>query len=181
MFKRFSQDDVSSSSQVKSSVQRGFRAKLLEQFPNSEPYLEDILPKKGNVTIAKCRDRVSLICCDGVPLFFQQRDGHIFPTLRILHKYPNMMPTMRVDKGAISFVMNGANIMCQGFTSKGGRIETPLEAGEPVCILAEGKKVALAVGVTTMSTADIQSVNKGSGVENLHYLGDGLFGAKQLD
>lgn len=43
-----------------------------------------------------------------------------------------MMPTMRVDKGAISFVMNGANIMCQGFTSKGGRIETPLEAGAAV-------------------------------------------------
>ncbi|CAM9433933.1 unnamed protein product [Ectocarpus fasciculatus] len=92
-----------------------------------------------------------------------------------------MMPTMRVDKGAISFVMNGANIMCQGFTSKGGRIETPLEAGAAVCILAEGKKVALAVGQTTMSTADIQSVNKGIGVDNLHYLGDGLFGTKELD
>lgn len=48
------------------------------------------------------------------------------------HPDPNMMPTMRVDKGAISFVMNGANIMCQGFTSKGGRIETPLEAGSAV-------------------------------------------------
>lgn len=48
---------------------------------------------------------------------------------------PNMMPTMRVDKGAISFVMNGANIMCQGFTSKGGRIDTPLEAGEAVVSL----------------------------------------------
>jgi len=54
--------------------------------PPAQPYLEDILPKKGNVTIAKCKDRVSLICCDGVPLFFQQRDGLIFPTLRILHK-----------------------------------------------------------------------------------------------
>lgn len=45
---------------------------------------------------------------------------------------PNMMPTMRVDKGAISFVMNGANIMCAGFTSKGGSIDTVLEAGSPV-------------------------------------------------
>lgn len=45
---------------------------------------------------------------------------------------PNMMPTMTVDKGAISFVMNGANIMCQGFTSKGGRIDCSLEAGSPV-------------------------------------------------
>lgn len=43
-----------------------------------------------------------------------------------------MMPTMRVDKGAISFVMNGANIMCAGFTSKGGSIDTPLEAGSLV-------------------------------------------------
>lgn len=56
----------------------------------------------------------------------------------VLHVYrdatidPNMMPTMRVDKGAISFVMNGANIMCAGFTSKEGRMETPLEAGSPV-------------------------------------------------
>lgn len=46
---------------------------------------------------------------------------------------------MRVDKGAISFVMNGANIMCQGFTSKGGRIETPLEAGAPVVSHAHQK------------------------------------------
>ncbi|CAN0229454.1 unnamed protein product, partial [Ascophyllum nodosum] len=178
---RFSKDDVSSSSQVKSSVQRGIRAKLIEQFPNCEAYLEDILPKKANVTVAKCKDRVSLICCDGVPLFFQQRDGLICPTLRTLHKYPNMMPTMTVDKGAISFVMNGANIMCQGFTSKGGRIDCSLEAGSLVCIMAEGKKVALAVGITTMSTDEIRGVNKGSGVENLHFLGDGLFGTKELD
>ena len=55
---------------------------------------------------------------------------------------PNMMPTMTVDKGAISFVMNGANIMCQGFTSKGGRIDCSLEAGSPVvsvvCCFAHG-------------------------------------------
>jgi PUA domain protein len=40
-------------------------------------------------------------------------------------------------------------------------------------IMAEGKQHALAVGVTTMSTAEIRSVNKGIAVETFHYLGDG--------
>lgn len=34
--RRFSHEDVSSSSQIKSSVQRGIRAKLIEQFPPCE-------------------------------------------------------------------------------------------------------------------------------------------------
>lgn len=63
----------------------------------------------------------------------QPRPNRLFARICVVD--PNMMPTMRVDKGAISFVMNGANIMCQGFTSKGGRIDTPLEAGEAVVSL----------------------------------------------
>ena len=30
-----------------------------------------------------------------------------------------MMPKLRVDTGAIKFVLSGANIMCPGLTSKG--------------------------------------------------------------
>jgi PUA domain protein len=33
----------------------------------------------------------------------------------------------------------------------------------------------MAVGPTKLSTADIRSVNKGIGVDNLHYLNDGLW------
>lgn len=53
------------------------------------------------------------------PLFFSERDGHWFPTLRILHQYPDMMPKLRTDQGAIKFVLSGANIMCPGLTSPG--------------------------------------------------------------
>ncbi len=56
---------------------------------------------------------------DNVPLFFQERDGPWCPTLRILHQYPDMMPKLRADKGAIKFVLSGANIMCPGLTSPG--------------------------------------------------------------
>jgi PUA domain protein len=42
-----------------------------------------------------------------------------------------------------------------------------VEAGQPVAIYAEGKEHAMAVGLTKMSTADIVSINKGMGVENV--------------
>lgn len=32
----------------------------------------------------------------------------------------------KVDKGAIRFILSGANIMCPGLTSKGAKMETPL-------------------------------------------------------
>ena len=67
-----------------------------------------------------CRpDRVQVIAVNGIPLFFAQRDDVWFPTLRLLHQYPDMMPKLRVDTGAIKFVLSGANIMCPGLTSKG--------------------------------------------------------------
>lgn len=39
---------------------------------------------------------------------------------------------MQVDKGAIKFILSGANIMCRGFTSAGGLIPTPLDINTPV-------------------------------------------------
>ncbi len=70
--------------------------------------------------IFSCRpDRVQVIAVNGVPLFFAQRDDVWFPTLRLLHQYPDMMPKLRVDTGAIKFVLSGANIMCPGLTSIG--------------------------------------------------------------
>ena len=36
------------------------------------------------------------------------------PTLRLLHQFPFLLTPQRVDKGAIKFVLSGANIMCPG-------------------------------------------------------------------
>ena len=45
---------------------------------------------------------------------------------------PDMMKSVQVDKGAIKFVLSGANIMCRGLTSPGGRLPEGLAKGEPV-------------------------------------------------
>jgi hypothetical protein len=55
-------------------------------------------------------------------MFFTTRDGPWCPTLRLVHKYPDMMKKLRVDTGAIKFVLAGADVMCPGLTSAGATI-----------------------------------------------------------
>mmetsp|Transcript_26646 Transcript_26646/g.41702 ORF Transcript_26646/g.41702 Transcript_26646/m.41702 type:complete len:118 (+) Transcript_26646:717-1070(+) len=113
----------------------------------------------------------------------QVREGPYYPTLRVVHKYPFILPTMRVDAGAIKFVLSGANIMCPGLTHKNVVEElkaNPVPENTPVTILAEGKEHALAIGHTQMSSQDIVEVNKGIGVSVVQTLNDGLWKTPNL-
>ena len=159
----------------------GVPASLAEEYPPLEGLLEDLVPKKGDVAMAKCADKVQMLCLGGEPLFFQLRDGPFFPTLRLLQRHPDIMPKLRVDRGAIKFVLSGANVMCPGLTSPGAEIHDEVEEGMPVAIFAEGKEHPLAIGVTTMSTADIRDINKDIGVELVHYLNDDLWKSPKLN
>jgi PUA domain protein len=183
LFKKFTAGDISSQNQVKSSVQRNIRAKVIDAYPwlESSGVIDVLLPKKEQICVGKCPDHVQIVITGGQPLFFAQRDGPWFPTLRLLHQYPQMMNKLRVDTGAIKFVLQGANIMCPGLTSPGATIHTEVEADAPVAIYAEGKEHAMAVGITKMSTQDMRDVNKGIGVDNLHFLTDGLWRLPRLD
>jgi len=163
MFKKFNaHEDISNLSKVKSSVQRNIRQKLMMQYPlleqNQGQLLDELLPKKAPLLLAKCSgpDHLQLIVSeDGQPLFFQQRDGPFLPTLKLLHKLPQLMQQVRADKGAIPYVLSGANIMAPGLTSKGGEMKETIAKGQPVAIMAEGKELAMAVGIMQMSTTEM--------------------------
>lgn len=95
--------------------------------------------------------------------------------LEFLSLDPFILPKVQVDTGAIKFVLQGANIMCPGMTSKGGRLEVDFATGAVVVsflpplvmaflralfldclssfqvVMAEGKEQALAIGLTKMS------------------------------
>ena len=128
------------------------------------------------------------------PLTSRHHNEPWIPTLRLLHQFPFLLPPQMVDKGAIKFVLSGANIMCPGtslspsvthqrptagLTHPNARM-TPCEKGTVVAIFAEGKTHPLAIGKTSMSTEDIKTKNKGIGVENYHYLNDGLWHIKHF-
>ncbi|CAK9231986.1 unnamed protein product [Sphagnum jensenii] len=178
---QFTAEEVTGQNQVKASVQRKIRQSIADEYPDLEPLLEDMLPKKAPLIVAKCQNHINLVVVNNVPLFFNVRDGPYMPTLRLLHQYPGIMKMFRVDRGAIKFVLSGANIMCPGLTSAGGALDEEVIADAPVAIMAEGKQHALAIGYTKMSAQDIRSINKGIGVDNMHYLNDGLWKTLHLD
>ncbi|OXB56388.1 hypothetical protein ASZ78_012383 [Callipepla squamata] len=201
-------ENVSNCIQLKTSVIKGIKNQLIDQFPVIEPWLNQIMPKKDPVKIVRCHEHIEILTVNGELLFFRQREGIFYPTLRLLHKshytsncpilimnysycYPNVLivmlylpppdpfilPHQQVDKGAIKFVLSGANIMCPGLTSPGAKLY-PAAVDTVVAIMAEGKQHALCVGVMKMSADDIEKVNKGIGIENIHYLNDGLWHMK---
>ncbi|KAL7415870.1 PUA domain-containing protein [Mrakia frigida] len=187
MFKKFHpKEDISSQVSIKTSVQRGIRSKILEQMPlladgeGSEEgsVLDSLWPKKEGLTLVKCREHISIFALNGEPLFFQHFDGPYFPCLRVLHKYPELLPHVKIDRGAIRFLLAGANMMCPGLTSPGGSLPPPdlaLPAETSVAIFAEGKEHAVGVGILKMSTEDIRKINKGVAIESVHYLGDDFY------
>lgn len=192
--KRFTAaEDISGTNIVKSSVQRSIRKDILERYPALEPYMDELMPKKEDVYLTKCSNKITLISCNGQePLFFQDGNGPYVPCLRVIHKgiitfdllqnvVPvDILPRVQVDKGAIKFILQGADVMAPGLTSEMGFLPDGLEANQLVVIHAEGKENALAVGKMMSSSADIKATNQGHAIANLHCLCDGLWKVESL-
>ncbi|KIJ17446.1 hypothetical protein PAXINDRAFT_175896, partial [Paxillus involutus ATCC 200175] len=184
MFKKFSPStDIASQTPPKSSVQRSIRAAVLSQWKIEPEILEQIWPKKESLIHVKCREHISMYTLNSEPLFFQHFDGPFYPTLRLFHKYPFILPKVGVDRGAIRFLLSGAHMMCPGLTSAGGYLPPPeseIPADTLVAIHAEGKEHAVAIGITKLRTEEMRKVNKGVGVEIATHLGDDLWALQTL-
>jgi malignant T-cell-amplified sequence len=171
MFRKFTPDEsVSGQAPMKSSQQRAVRAKLIEEMPRIEPYIDDMLPKKDKAILAKCVGHINVIADQSAsPLFFQSRDAPYLPTLRTL-----------VDRGAIKHVMNGADVMVPGLRSERAVIEDEVPLGAPVAVYAESKEHAIAIGICRMSTDQMRINDKGVAIETIHHLNDGLWRCTKL-
>jgi malignant T-cell-amplified sequence len=184
MFKRFEPSEISTSTQVKASVQRHLRAQIADAHPGiTEEQWDVLLPKKQPLVQYKVGPHLMLYCQrverndeDGIssptdgPAFFQHRDGPILPVLRLVHKYPTLRWTsVTVDRGAIPYLLGGANVMAPGLTKPGRSVMPPdgiekdpqgfdlpgLARGDGVVIRAEGKDHAIGVGVMAATSAEM--------------------------
>ncbi|KAI1503818.1 hypothetical protein F5X99DRAFT_374507 [Biscogniauxia marginata] len=150
MFKK----EISSApkSKLKSSVQRGLRQSLLATYPLLNPYIDEILPKKGSLSAMKLPDRCTLYVLDSQPLFFQNDAGPssatLLPHLKLVHRFPDAFPSIRIDRGAIRFVLSGATLMAPGLTSPGGRLPSGVfNAAAAAAGSAEGEAGAVKEGL----------------------------------
>ena len=72
-----------------------------------------------------------------------------------------------VDMGAVKFMCNGANVMRPGIRSY-----SEFEKDQVVCVIEESQHKFLAVGKAMVPSSELESMEKGEVVKNLHYISD---------
>ena len=76
-----------------------------------------------------------------------------------------------VDRGAIPFIIKGADLMRPGIQI----IEDGFESGDIVIIRDEKHKKNLAIGRSLFSSVDMKSQEKGKSIEIFHYFNDEFY------
>ena len=125
------------------------------------PLASQVMTKKSNVF----RDDNKLFVNNR--LYFMYDDGIWYPSLKLLINNPTLLPSVTVDKGAIKFVVNGADIMRPGIT----KVEI-FNKDDFVVVIDENFSKPLAVGRAIFSSRDLMDQKGGKVVKNIHFVGD---------
>ena len=126
--------------------------------------MEPFFHKKDRV---ENEDEMYLIRNKEMLFFF--RGGKWVPSLKLLLK-ELLLPKVVVDKGAVRFVVNGADIMRPGIVTCDEFADHSL-----VVITEETHGKPLAVGIAKLSSVDLLAEEKGKVVQVIHYVGDKIW------
>lgn len=121
-------------------------------------------PKIKNLKVHQITDDAQLITGKGVKIL--KIDDDYLPFLsetEMLEKFPNVT----VDMGAVKFMCKGANVMRPGIKSF-----SEFEKDKLVCIIEESQHKFLAIGKSMVSSSELEKMEKGEVLKNLHYISD---------
>ena len=121
-------------------------------------------PKIKNLKVHQILDDAQIITGNGIKIL--KIDNDYLPFLsetETLEKFPNVM----VDMGAVKFMCKGANVMRPGIKKF-----TEFEKDQLVCIIEESQHKFLAVGKAMVSSSELENMEKGEVVKNIHYISD---------
>ena len=121
-------------------------------------------PKMKNVKVHQILDDAQIITGDGLKILKINEDYLPFLSeTEMLKKFPSV----EVDMGAVKFMCKGANLMRPGIKKF-----TEFEKGKLVCIVEETHHKFLAVGKAMVSSLELENMEKGEVVQNIHYISD---------
>jgi PUA-domain protein len=155
---------------IKSRVQLRKNAKnkmlkdLVSTFGDTMAGLEDKVLEK--ITL----DEYSLILVDGKPLLFEI-EGQLFPTIRGALEMELNKRIVTVDKGAIRFVSNGADIMAPGIVEA----DSDIKEGDLVIIVEMTHRKPLAIGKALMKGPQMVEADSGKAIKSIIHVGDKLW------
>jgi len=115
-------------------------------------------------------DEYSLILVNGKPLLFEI-EGQLFPTVRGALEMKLQKRLVIVDKGAVRFVSNGADIMAPGVVEA----DPEINEGDLVIIVEETHRKPLAIGKALMEGPQMVEADSGKAIKSIIYVGDKLW------
>ena len=122
------------------------------------------IPKIKNLKVHQILDDAQIITGEGIKILKVNDDYLPFLSeTNTLEKFPNVM----VDMGAVKFMCKGANVMRPGIKKF-----TDFEKDDLVCIIEESQHKFLAVGKAMVSSSELEDMEKGEVVKNIHYISD---------
>jgi len=132
------------------------------------------LPRSSQVACVEPSEGTTFVTLERRYVFVQTGD-ELIPFLGSREAI-SLFPSVRVDEGAIKFVLNGADIMRPGVRS----FDEWGEAGRLVAVREEKRDRAIAVGRAVVTGEEMAKMDKGPCLRNLHHLGDRFWNLYKL-
>lgn len=155
---------IKSRAQLRKNAKNKMLKDLVSTFGETMAELENKVLEK--ITL----EEYSLILVDGKPLLFEI-EGHLFPTVRGALEMGLQKRLVTVDKGAIRFVSNGADIMAPGVVEA----DSEIREGDLVIIIEETHRKPLAIGKALMEGPQMVEADSGKAIKSITYVGDKLW------
>ncbi len=131
---------------------------------------ETVLTDKARVELVK--DQKDEFIFIKKPLLFKFNEGWIYTLHSILEKFNvKKYPKIKVDKGAIKFIANGADIMRPGIIE----IDSNVEKDKVVLIIEETYNKPLAIGIALFDYSDMNEKETGKVIKTIHFVGDDIW------
>ena len=141
---------------------------ILTQY--DEKFVNQIFPKKARIEVIQTDAGDTLYAVNNILKLWKSNEGYI-PVLTLLLNKQVDLKKIVVDKGAIRFVTNGADVMRPGIT----KIDSSIKKGDIVVIVDENHDRALAIGKSMLDAKQMEDKNSGKVVKNLHTIQDNVW------
>ena len=129
----------------------------------SEKWKIDI-PKVKNLKVYEIDDEIQLITGKEIKILKIKNEYIPFLSeISTLKKFPYV----QVDMGAVKFMCKGANLMRPGIKKF-----SEFSKDDIVCIVEESQSKFLAVGKSEVDSSELENMDKGEILKNLHYISD---------
>lgn len=153
---------------IRKTELKPLKNELLKQY--NKKFIDQILPKNSKVEIIQTKAGDTLYAVNNELKLWKSNEGYI-PVLTLLLNKNVDLKKISVDKGAIKYVTNGADVMRPGITE----IDPTIKKGDIVVIVDETHDRALAVGKALFDAKVIKEKDSGKVVRNLHTIQDSVW------